>query len=149
VLNGNTGPVQVTLRWNQPEDLDLHVVEPLPDGGSCEIWYGDTNRSPLVSTCGAKGSLDLDSNPACHIDNVDIENVIYPPSAPAPKGLYRVLVDYWENCSATGAVPFEIVVRYNGTANTFFGSSCDFVMPADADQGGRGSGREITRFTVR
>src|SRR5438552_3788153 len=36
VLNGGNGPVQVTLRWNTLEDLDLHVSEPLASGAHCE-----------------------------------------------------------------------------------------------------------------
>jgi hypothetical protein len=144
VLNGASGPVQVTLRWNQPEDLDLHVVEPLPNGGNCEIWYGDPNRdggSP--SSCGAMGSLDLDSNPACSIDNVDTENVIYP-SGPAPHGTYTVRVDYYQQCTATTPVPYQVKVRANGQVAYF----CGAFLPTQSDQGGLGSGVTVTTFTV-
>ena len=144
ILNGGGGPVQITLRFDQAEDLDLHVLEPLPAGGSCEIYYLDPNDMLTgPSTCGAVGSLDLDSNAGCVIDNVDTENVIYPPGA-APKGTYKVLVDYYQNCSTTRPVPFEIVVRNNGVTT----STCGSFQPADADAGGAGSGKLVTTFVV-
>jgi hypothetical protein len=143
VLNGGSGPVQVTLRWDQPEDLDLHVVEPLPSGGSCEIWYDDSNNPKGTSSCGARGSLDLDSNAGCSIDDVDIENVIYPQGS-APLGTYTVRVDYYANCFATSPVPFEVTVRANGVTNTYCGS----FLPSDADSGGSGAGVLVTTFHV-
>ncbi len=40
-LNGSSGSLQVTLRWNTVQDLDLSLLAPLPDGGSCLIdWLG-------------------------------------------------------------------------------------------------------------
>jgi len=143
VLRGGTGDVQVTLRWDQPEDLDLHVVEPLPDAGECEIYYSDTNNPPGTSSCDAVGSLDLDSNAGCGIDNVDIENVIYPPGRP-PSGTYTVRVDYYSNCSATGPVPYEVEVRANGTILGYCGS----FLPTDADNGSAGSGVQVMTFVV-
>lgn len=143
VLNGGGGAVQVTLRWDQPEDLDLHVDEPTLSGGACEIWYGDANRPTGSSSCGALGSLDLDSNAGCSIDNVDIENIIYRGSA-VSKGTYTVRVDYFANCSATTPVPYEVTVRANGATNTYCGS----FLPSAADHGGAGSGVVVTSFTV-
>lgn len=141
VLNGSDGGVQVTLAWDAPEDLDLHVVEP----NSCEIYYGDPNDATTgPSSCGAVGSLDLDSNAGCGIDNVDIENVIYPITQPAPSGTYIVRVDYYENCSATTPVPFQVKVRANGQTVTY----CDSFQPHEDDSGDVGSGRTIMSFTV-
>ncbi len=159
VLRGSDGPVQVTLRFNQPEDLDLHVVEPLPDGGSCEIWYGNTNNYgdgglplgimlpfpiPEPASCGAKGWLDLDSNPACQIDNVDTENVIYSPNTVPTSGHYIVRVDYYEYCSASGPVPYEVEVRANGVTEYYCGS----FDPGDSNGGGANSGVTIAGFTI-
>lgn len=142
VLNGGAGPVQVTVRWDTDTDVDLHLDEPLPDGGVCEIYYGDTGGA--ASNCGAVGELDLDSNAGCSIDGVDIENIIYPPGQPAPSGTYTVRVDYYDACSVATAIPFEIEVRANGQRNGW----CDVFVPTDADNGGAGSGRVITTFTV-
>jgi hypothetical protein len=141
VLNGGNGPVQVTLRFNLPEDVDLHVREPTATGGYCEIYY--TNR---MGSC--VGSLDLDSNPGCSIDNVDIENVIYPGGVQAPHGLYSVYVDHYRNCSTSvTAVPFEVEARFNG--NTV--GVCGLFTTNDPDwddQGGANAGRLMMTFVV-
>jgi len=134
VLRGSTGPVQVTLRFPVAEDLDLYVVEPLPGGGTCEIFYGQPNVDagpppiplpfplPVPPRCGAKGWLDLDSNAGCRIDNVNIENVIYSPGVSVTRGTYVVRVNYYQNCSASSPVPFEVEVRANGQTRYYCGS---------------------------
>ena len=147
-LNGGTGPVQVTLRFPRAEDLDIHVREPLPDGGQCEIYYGDRGPVPdagTMSSCGAQGWLDLDSNAACGIDNVNIENVIYDPSVSPPKGRYDVYVDYYQWCFMGTSIDYEVEVRSNGTTRYYCGN---FTF-SQADEGGRGSGRFITSFVVQ
>jgi hypothetical protein len=154
-LRGNSGPVQITLRFPVSEDLDLHVVEPV-DGGTCEIWYGNTNAPPFDAgfplpfpipqppSCGAKGWLDLDSNPACTLDNVNVENVIYPPSQGPYRGLYKVRVDYYQHCSASSPVPYEVEVRANGATRYY----CGTFDPGSANGGNAGSGVDITQFTI-
>jgi hypothetical protein len=159
VLRGSAGPVQVTLRFNDPEDLDLHVEEPLADGGQCDIYYGDPSHPPDAgpfcigtfcipppagSRCGAQGWLDLDSNPACQLDNTDVENVIYPNGGVAPSGHYIVRVDYYQNCSASGPVPYEVEVRANGQTQYY----CSSFDPSDSNGGGENSGVYIAGFTV-
>jgi hypothetical protein len=147
-LNGGTGPVQITLRFDQVTDVDLHVREPLPDGGHCELSYGDRNLpdSGRPSSCGAVGWLDLDSNAACSLDRVNIENVIYDPSRPAPRGRYEVYVDYYQYClPSSPTVRYEVEVRANGSTRFFCGS----FSALEADEGGRGSGRLVTWFDVR
>ncbi|MCC6336771.1 MAG: hypothetical protein IT380_22615 [Myxococcales bacterium] len=155
ILNGSNGRVQVTLRWNQPEDLDLYVVEPLPDGGACEIFYGAPNIDasvpipipiPLPNTsCGAKGWLDLDSNAACNIDNVDVENIIYPPGVPVTLGRYTVRANYYQNCNSPPSVPYEVEVRAAGQTRFFCGS----FVPSQANGGSRGAGTVVTTFDIR
>lgn len=122
VLNGGSGPVQVTLNWtSQPrarEDLDLHVIDP----NGCEIYYG--NRR-----CGT-GSLDLDQNAACaNTDNQcgvgdDTENVIYTSGQEPPTGVYTVWVVNWED-QCDGPVPaiihYTVTVRFRGQVQTFTG----------------------------
>lgn len=144
VLNGGGGPVQVTLRWNTAEDVDLHVLEPVAGGQSCDVYYGN----PDGSQCGAVGVLDLDSNAGCSIDNVDIENVIYPSGAPAPAGTYAVLADHYENCSAaTTVVPYEVEVRVGSSLMGYCGV---FVAggPGWNNGGGANSGTQVMTFTV-
>jgi hypothetical protein len=143
-LNGNQGPVQVTLRWNTDEDVDLHLREPKAGGGFCEIYYGDRQGS----NCGARGSLDLDSNAGCSIDHVDIENIIYDPDAGAPSGLYSVYVDHFANCdTATVYVPFQVEVRVHnsrwGYCGAFFSGG-----PGWSDGAGALGGQHVLDFVV-
>lgn len=155
VLRGSSGPVQVTLRFPVAEDLDLYVVEPLPDGGTCEIFYGQSNFDagpppiplpfpiPPQPKCGAKGWLDLDSNAACRIDNVNVENIIYSPGLVPTSGRYVVRVNYYQNCSAS-SVPYEVEVRANGQTRYFCGS----FQSSQASGGALGAGRVVADFTL-
>lgn len=152
VLHGSGGPVQITLRFNQPEDLDLHVVEPLPDAGTCEIYYAQPGNTPPppfpipfpIPSCGAVGWLDLDSNAACRIDNVDTENVIYASGSQAPRGTYIVRVVYYQGCSATGPIPYEVEVRANGETRYY----CGQFLPGQSNGGNAGAGVTVTSFTI-
>ena len=124
-----TGKVQVSVSWDQPSDVDLHLVEP----GGLEIYYG---YSPSPSG----GTLDLDSNPACSIDNVDNENITYGMNEP-PSGTYTVRVDYFDGCSVT-QTNYTVTVTVRGVVQTFTGS-----FTGDGDLGDAGSGTTITTFT--
>lgn len=156
VLRGSSGPLQVTLRFPVAEDLDLYVVEPLPDGGTCEVFYQQPNVDagpppiplpfplPTPVKCGAKGWLDLDSNAACRIDNVNVENIIWSPGVTPWSGRYVVRVNYWQNCSATSPVPYEVEVRVFGQTRYYCGS----FQPSQASGGGLGAGRFVADFVV-
>lgn len=148
VLNGGNGPVQVTLRWNTTEDFDLHLREPLGTGsGTCEIDYTDPNQPGDPSSCGALGSLDLDSEAGCSVDHVDIENIIYPPGSTPRSGVYSVFVDHYANCNpALTLVPFELEARFNG--NTV--GLCGAFQPTDPDwdNANATSGRPVLQFTL-
>src|SRR5439155_22328316 len=65
-LKGFSSAVQVTLRFRQPEHLDLHVDEPT-DAGVCEVYWSAPNHR-FSGGCG-RSSLDLDSNPGCTSDH--------------------------------------------------------------------------------
>lgn len=141
VLNGKAADLQVTLRWDSTEDLDLHLDEPLGDAGVCEIYYGA--RTPAC----AVGSLDLDSQAACRMDLVLIENIIYPQDGGAiPHGTYAVRVDHWTSCSPIQWVPFVVEVRKGGTVS----GVCGVFRPSDPDwntHGGARAGRPLMTFT--
>lgn len=160
-LRGKNGPVQVTLRWNTETDLDLYLVEPLPDGGTCEIYYQqpgvNPNAPPLpfpipipVTNCGAKGWLDLDANRACHTDNPSqltdrpVENIIYSPGVVPTSGEYTVRVNNWSSCSVGGNLPYEVEVRANGQTRWY----CGTFAPGSANGGSGGAGVVITKFRL-
>jgi len=125
------GDLQVSLVFDMPDDLDIHLVEP----SGTEIYYGAT-----VSPSG--GTQDLDSNPACFQDYVNNENITYTGVTP-PTGSYTVRVDYWEDCApGSGPVNYVITVTKGGVASTYMGSFPD----GSDDGGGAGSGVTVTTF---
>jgi hypothetical protein len=152
-LNGGSSPLQVTLSFDDNEDFDLHVREPAPGGGDCEIYYGnvgprpypDGGPGPQSGYCDPVGWLDRDSNAGCgNLDGINIENVFYPTNVPAPSGTYSVYVDYWSNCTGSLSSNYAVQVRRNGVTYLYCGT---FGFGQD-DTGGLGSGTFITLFTM-
>lgn len=86
-----SGEVKVSLSWDTPTDVDLHVIEP----SGFEIYY-----SNKVSPSG--GTLDLDSNAGCSIDGVNNENIYWPEGA-SPSGDFTVTAHMWSDCEEGGA----------------------------------------------
>jgi len=123
-----TGDVQVSISWDTPSDVDLHVVEPSGE----EIYYGDRNSA-------TGGQLDLDSNAACGIDGVNNENVTWP-SGSAPRGMYTVRVDYWSSCSQS-ETNYVVTVQRGGAPETFRGT-----LTGSGTRGGLGSGTTVAQF---
>ena len=140
-LDGADGPLEITLRWNTSDDLDLHMVGP----NGCELWYGNPNRPDLASTCSTQGELDLDSNAACSVTGAGpVENIIFPAGTVLNPGAYSVRVDLFESCGSTEAIPFEVSVRH-GSSTT---QTCGSIQPSQADQGSAGSGTVAASFTI-
>ena len=127
----SSGPIQVSLSWGQPVDLDLHVVTP----GDEEIYWG--NRTDSTG-----GTLDLDSNAACNIDNIDQENVTWSNSTTPVSGGYVARVDYWSNCGLMQPIPYTVRVTVCGISTIYSGS----MDASQADMGSQGAG--VTVATV-
>jgi len=87
LLRVGSGDVQVSVAWDAPTDVDLHVTDPSGE----EIYFAH-------KTSASGGNLDLDSNAACTIDHVNNENVVWPTGS-APSGTYTVQLVYWSACS--------------------------------------------------
>jgi hypothetical protein len=102
--------LQVSLNWIHPVDLDLHVTTP----SGTEIYFA--NR-----TGPAGGTLDLDSNAACSIDNINNENITWAGTDP-PAGEYIITLDLWSECTITEDMPWIVTVVVAGTPRTFSGS---------------------------
>jgi hypothetical protein len=125
-----SGDVQIALSWDTPSDVDLHVIDPSNE----EIYYDDE-----TSTSG--GSLDLDSNAGCTIDNKNNENITWP-TGRSPSGTYKVLVDYWSSCGVP-ATNYVVTVTVAGrTPQVFTGR-----LTGGGTRGGAGAGTLITSFT--
>ena len=124
-----TGDFQVSVSWDQPTDLDLHLTTP---SGARIFWNNEEVGN---------GTLDLDSNPACFIDDINNENITFSNGQP-PAGQYIVEVDYFDNCNIVTPTNFLVTVRANGQIQTFSGR----LVPADAESGER---RLITTIEIR
>lgn len=113
MIQVGAGDVQVSVAWDAPTDVDLHVIDP----SSEEIYFGN-------KTSASGGTLDLDSNAACSIDNVNNENITWPVGG-APSGQYSVSLVYWSACTQPQSnYTVTIVVRgqpaqvFSGTLTT-------------------------------
>ncbi|MDY3559518.1 hypothetical protein R5W23_000511 [Gemmata sp. JC673] len=85
---GSTGDVQITLIWDDANDLDLHCVDPT----GYEIWYKQ-KASPT------RGRLDVDRNAGCQsIDPQPVENIFWPKDG-APQGDYTIYVNFFQRCT--------------------------------------------------
>lgn len=150
VTKVGNGDIQVSLTWDTPTDVDLHVIDPF----GCELYYGNETDIGFGfgDECrGAGGELDLDSNAGCGLDfgyadvgGIRNENVFWPPGA-APEGTYTVKVDYWSDCGVSDDTNFVVTINYCGKTEVHEG----FFTQSQADGGGAGSGRFVARFDNR
>lgn len=122
------GGLQLTLEWNSAADMDLSVITPAKNLLDFE--------TPMVDG----GALDLDSNAICMSNNVNKENISWPPGT-EPQGSYEVRVNLFDACSAAQAT-WKITAKYCGKVETFTGSS----SAADADD--TGTGQAVKTLTV-
>ena len=108
---GSDGPIQVSVSWDTPSDVDLHVIDPTGE----EIYFGN-----LEGETG--GELDLDSNPNCSLDNRNNENITWGDDDDPASGTYTVLVHYWSPCGQ-GTTNYIVTVRVEGEqTRTFAGT---------------------------
>ena len=97
-----TGDVQVTLRWNTSDDLDLIVIDPAGD----IVDFG----SPISSS---GGQLDVDANGFCQTQNFSpVENIFWPTGA-APNGQYLAYVTLAIPCSLENLASTDIAAANN------------------------------------
>ena len=96
-----TGDVQVTLRWETPVDLDLHVFDPSGE----EIWFQNSHSA-------SGGTLDVDANAGCEND-AQVENIFWPTGG-APFGTYQVYVVYYQSCGYTGFNAYSVSILVDG-----------------------------------
>lgn len=110
LIRVGTGDVQVSVAWTGASDVDLHVYDPAGE----HIYFAD-------KTSASGGQLDLDSNPACSIDNINNENVVWPTNG-APSGAYRVEVHYFADCSVARS-DWVVTIQRRGQAPLVYSGS--------------------------
>jgi hypothetical protein len=133
-----TGTLVVSLLWDSPVDLDLHIWVPADnDTGYSEVW----SKMPAADPATRDGLLDFDSNTACTIDNRDRENVIWQ-GAP-PSGTYAVRVEAFSLCGLTSAQWHALAYEADGSV---VGEASGTLTEAST-RGTHGAGAGITAFT--
>ncbi|CEK12689.1 YfaP family protein [Chthonomonas calidirosea] len=123
---GQSGEVQISLSWNNRNDLDLWCVDP----SGVRIWFMH-RRSPTG------GQLDVDANASVeHLTSTPVENIFWP-YGEAPLGTYRVFVHYYANHGDPDPTAFRCRVMVRGNIKQYQGS----LWPHQTV--------EVTDFTVR
>ena len=117
-----TGNLQVTLIWNNPGDMDLHLVNPTAK----HIYFG--NKGPSTTT--DNGQLDVDDT-----TGTGPENIFWASNFTPPTGTYLVCVSPY---SITTSTTYELTIKRPGrpdlvltgtraVSNT--SSACDTASP--------------------
>ncbi len=97
--HAKTGDVQVSLAWDNKNDIDLYVQSP-----SGEVIYYQNRHS----RCG--GELDVDMNAGIGLTNEPVENVYWPLHT-APRGKYKVLAHHYAKHGAADPTKFRVAVK--------------------------------------
>lgn len=97
--NAQTGDIQLSLMWQNINDLDLHCVDPQGE----EIFYNH-KRS------GSGGELDVDMNVAAPLCTEPVEN-IYWAVGKAPSGSYNVYVNHFKNQGGKDPSSFTVGIK--------------------------------------
>lgn len=104
-----TGAIQVSLAWNNGNDLDLHVVTPRRE----RIFFGHR-----LSAC--QGQLDVDMNAGGPLSRQPVENVFWARNR-APYGRFHVFVHHFANYGGPDPTAFEVHVLVDGQQQKFSG----------------------------
>lgn len=106
-----TGDVQVTLRWDTSDDLDLYVQDPFGD----EVYFGN----PAIAS---GGLLDVDANAGCTQQMAaPVENIFWPTGGGKP-GDYVVTVDLFSYCGDEVPINFTLTTLVQGETQTQTGT---------------------------
>ncbi|PNJ93267.1 hypothetical protein CEP10_16435 [Cylindrospermopsis raciborskii S07] len=105
-----TGDVQLSLSWNNYNDLDIHCIDPLGE----EIYFS-RKRSQ------SGGELDVDMNAGGKQSKEPVENIYWPPGG-APSGKYQVFVNYYGQYDDADLTTFTVGVKEKSKTQEFSGS---------------------------
>lgn len=128
----HSGDVEITLAWNNLNDLDLHCIA--PDGEEISYELRRPGRSG--------GALDVDRNAGPPFTTTPVEH-IYWPRGRAPAGTYRVYVDHFGRHGGTDPTAYQVTVSVYGKTTHYNGE----IVHDDTPQPKR-LGRLVCTFTA-
>lgn len=104
-----TGDVQISLAWNNIDDIDLHVQFTPGNGLVDNInWVNRVGRM-------SNGMLDIDMNAhSTTTSTTPVENVFWPPGS-SPQGVFTVYVHFFRSWSGKTNIP--VIVRIKNGDN--------------------------------
>jgi uncharacterized protein YfaP (DUF2135 family) len=105
-----SGDVQISLLWNNLNDLDLHCVDPRNE----EIYYQHRQSA-------SGGLLDVDMNVNPPYERRPVENIYWPEHA-APSGSYRVYVNHYSNHGGLDPTAYTVRVLAKGKLTQYSGA---------------------------
>ncbi len=107
---GASGDPQISLIWNNINDLDLHCTTP----SGQDIYYDNKQAD--------NGVLDVDMNAdEDSLSSAPVENIVWQPGT-APHGHYTVSVVYYANHGGPDSNDYTVRVIKNGQTQTFHGT---------------------------
>lgn len=127
----HSGDVEITLTWNNLNDLDLHCIDP----NGVQVYYG-SRSSPAT-----EGKLDVDRNMAPPYTTRPVEH-IYWPRGRAPVGRYHVYVDHYARHGGADPTAYQVTVKEYGHVYHYSGQ----ISQSDHIDGL--PGRYISAFTA-
>ena len=92
-----SGQIQVSLIWDNKNDLDLSVVCPSGERISFD------NK---LSSCGGQLDIDMNESPT---SEQPVENIFWAAGA-APKGEYKVIIEHFEQHAKEDLTPYRVLV---------------------------------------
>ncbi len=104
-----TGDVQISLMWDNFNDLDLHCADP----GGERIFYGHKRSA-------SQGELDVDMNARGPYAAQPVENIYWPTNG-APEGRYQVWVVHYSLHAPVNETPYTVAIKQGGKAQEFRG----------------------------
>lgn len=108
---GKAGDVEITLMWENINDLDLHCINPAGD----HIFF---NRKAVPTG----GELDVDRNASMtELTNKPVEHVTFTNAAP-PLGKYTVQLHHYSNKGAPDPTQWRLMVKADGDYKEYQGS---------------------------
>jgi subtilisin family serine protease len=100
----STGDVQILLKWNNYNDLDLICIDPFGD-----TVYFKNDKVP------SGGQLEIDMNREYPYSKTPIEHIFWP-TGKAPHGTYKVYLLYYKKHERDiDETPFKVSVKYGDT----------------------------------
>lgn len=102
-----TGDLQISLMWDNFNDLDLQCIEP----NGQRICYA-LKRSK------SGGELDVEMNAKPPYSKEPVENIYWPQNS-APQGRYQVFVVHVSVNSPENETPYTVAIKQGGKAHEF------------------------------